>query len=191
MHKVILVIIIGVFVSGCASDTVGVSAIGTWLNHDRRNAKTIIEDNAISVKANLAIAKNQAIWKDSHISTLSYNNSLLLVGQTKTPSNKDYLPKLLEPIEGISAIYNQVTVGSPLSIKCRTNDTWITTQVKARIISNRDVGINRVKVITEDNTVYLMGSLTQDEEQIAVNITRRVPGVKKVVTIIERPDPVE
>ena len=32
---------------------------GSWFNHDRRTARTIIDDQAITVKTNLAIAKNK------------------------------------------------------------------------------------------------------------------------------------
>jgi osmotically-inducible protein OsmY len=192
MHKVISICIISLTVIGCtpAADVVAPVAAGSWFNHDRRSAKTIIDDQKITVKTNLAIAKNKAIWKDSHISTLSYNNSLLLVGQTKTQAYKNEVEKIAQKVGGVSTIYNQITVGNPISLSTRANDTWITTQVKARIVSNRNVGINRVKVITENNVVYLMGALTEDEEQSTIAIARRVPGVQKVVTIIDRQEDV-
>lgn len=176
--------------NGCAGETVTAAAAGSWINHDRRTSGTIVDDQAITVKANLAIAKNKAVWKESHISTLTYNNSLLLVGQTKNNYNKQQIEKMLQPINEIGNIYNQITVGEPISLKTRANDTWLTTQVKAKLISSRDVGINRVKVITENGTVYLMGMLTKDEEQTAIDLTRRVQGVDKVVAIIERAEKV-
>jgi Predicted periplasmic or secreted lipoprotein len=186
MLKYILIIITCCTLIGCtAAEYLPPVAIGTWFNFDRRTASAIIDDQAIAVKANLALAKNKMIWKESHVSTLSYNNTLLLVGQTKDQGYKDQIEKIIQPIPGISAIYNQITVGKPVALPTRTNDTWITTQVKGRIVSNRNVGMNRVKVITEDGVVYLMGALTSDEEQTTINIARRVPGVKKVVTIIE------
>lgn len=171
--------------TGCAGEYLGPVAGASWLNFDRRSSGTIVDDQAITIKANLAIAKNKAVWKDSHISTLSYNNSLLLVGQTKNSANKQQIEKMLEPIKEIGNIYNQITVSDPIPLKTRANDTWLTTQVKAKLISSRDVGLNRVKVITENGTVYLMGMLTKDEEQIALELTRRVPGVQKVVAVIE------
>ena len=109
-----------------------------------------------------------------------------MVGQTKKPAYKTEVEKIVQNIGGVGTIYNQITVGEPISLSTRGNDTWITTQVKTRIMSNRDVGMNRVKVITENSVVYLMGALTQDEEHIAVNIARCVPCVKKVVTVLER-----
>lgn len=186
MLKYILIIATCFTLVGCtALEYLPPVAAGTWFNFDRRNASTIIDDQTITVKANLALAKNKTLWKESHVSTLSYNNSLLLVGQAKDQYSKDQIEKIIEPIPGISSIYNQITVGKPVPLPTRSCDTWITTQVKGRIVSNRNVGMNRVKVITEDGVVYLMGALTSDEEQTTINIARRVPGVKKVVTIIE------
>jgi osmotically-inducible protein OsmY len=188
MLKTIAILLSCAILTGCtaAGESIPFVAAGTWFNHDRRDAKTIIDDQAITVKANLAIAKNKQIWKDSHVSTLSYNNTLLLVGQTKSQVYKQQIEKIVQPISGLGTIYNQITVGPLICLQTRANDTWITTQVKARIISNRNVGINRVKVITEDSVVYLMGALTPDEEQTTIDIARRVPCVKKVITIVER-----
>ncbi|HSX20874.1 MAG TPA: BON domain-containing protein, partial [Gammaproteobacteria bacterium] len=156
---------------GCGNEAVLVPvAAGSWFNFDRRPAKTIVEDQAVTVKANLALAKNKPIWKASHVSTLSYNNSILLVGQTKEPYYKHEIEKIVHKVSGVSTIYNQITVGCPIPLSTRTNDTWLTAQVKARILSNRNVGMNRVKVITEDSVVYLMGALTEDEAEIAIRI---------------------
>lgn len=185
MHKYILTVITCCALSGCVGESLPVVGAGTWFNFDRRTASALVDDQTITVKANLALAKNKAIWKSSHISTLTYNNSLLLVGQTSSQSNKEQIEKIVQPIPNISAIYNQITVGKPVPLPVRCNDTYITSTVKCRIVSNRNVGMNRVKVITENGVVYLMGALTSDEQQTAIDIARRVPGVKKVVTIIE------
>lgn len=192
MRKLILGTLCCCAITGCYNEGVipGIAA-GSWFNHDRRTAKTIIDDQAITVKANIAIAKNKNLWKNSHVSTLSYNNSILLVGQTANKAYKDQIEKIVQHVGGVGIIYNQISVGCPIALSVRANDTWITTQVKARIVANRDLGINRVKVITEDGVVYLMGALTQDEEKTAINIARCVPCVKKVITALERQTSVE
>lgn len=192
MFRLIFIALICFMFIGCGNEAVLIPVgAGSWFNFDRRTAKTIIDDQAITVKANVALAKDKTIWKNSHISTLSYNNAILLVGQTKNQAYKDKIEKIVQNVGGVGTIYNQITVGDPICLSTRTNDTWITTQVKTRIMSNRNVGINRVKVITENGVVYLMGALTKDEEHTTVMIARCVPCVKKVVTVIERERPIE
>lgn len=191
LRNTLLIIFATSLLVGCGNEAVlAPVAAGSWFNFDRRPAKTIIDDQTITLKTNLALAKNKCIWRESHISTLSYNNSILLVGQTKTTKYKQEVEKIVQGVNGVGSIYNQLTVGCPISLATRSNDTWITTQVKTRIMTDRNVGINRVKVITEDGVVYLMGSLTKDEEITTLQIARCVPGVKKVVTIIERQESV-
>lgn len=184
--KVTALLLTSFLLNGCLDTAViPATAGGSWFNHDRRTAGAIVDDQTITIRANVAIAKDKKIWKESHVSTLSYNNTLLLVGQTKTPSNKRQIENIVKPLTGVGNIYNQISVSDPIPMSIRCNDTWITTQVKSRIMSNRNIGINRVKVITEDSVVYLMGMLTKDEEDSTIDIARRVPGVKRVVTVIE------
>lgn len=174
--------------AGCAHKTAGSVAAagsGTWLNHDRRSAGTIVDDQAITIKANLAIAKDRELWRQSHINTLSYNGNLLLVGQTSSEALKHRVEKILTDIPEIDKIYNELTVTSASNFHTRMQDTWITTQVKAKILSTRQIGPNRVKVITEDGKVYLMGLLTKDEAETVADIVSQIKGVEEVKTIFE------
>lgn len=173
----ITVLCTAIVCSGCANNSKY-----TWLNHDRRTNVTVVDDQAISSKATLMLTKNKDLWKDSHISILSYNKSLLLVGQTPKQQYIEEINKLVEQISELEVLYNEMSVSKPLPIKSRAKDAWITTQVKARIISNRSVGPNRVKVVTEDSVVYLMGILTKEEEKTVADIASRISGVERVVT---------
>lgn len=172
------------FITGCGTKSAPSSSV--WANHDRRTAGTFVDDQAILIKANLAIARDKALWKDSHISTLSYNNSLLLVGQTSSAASKRQAEKTLDNISEIEHVYNELTVDKPIPLSARAKDTWITTQVKTKMLTNGDIGPNRVKVITENSVVYLMGILSKDEESIAIDIARRINGVKQVVKVFDR-----
>ena len=45
----------------------------------------------------------------------------------------------------------------------RTSDTWITTKVKSWLLGSTDTEGLRVKVVTENGVVYLMGLATREE----------------------------
>jgi osmotically-inducible protein OsmY len=172
--------------SGCVTNPATSSGSGILINHDRRTIGTFVDDQTIAMKATLALVKEKELWKKSHISTLSYNNVLLLVGQTPVASLKHDAQKALEDIPGIESIYNQITIQEPITLSTRAKDTWITAQLKAKLITSRDIGPSRVKVITEDGIIYLMGILTKDEENIATDIASRIQGVVNVVKVFER-----
>lgn len=65
-----------------------------------------------------------------------------------------------------------------------SKDSWITTQIKTKIFTtSTGVKATDVKVITENNEVFLMGNLTQQQADAATEIARRVSGVSKVVKV--------
>ncbi len=81
-----------------------------------------------------------------------------------------------------------MTVGKELSYKAVLNDAVITTNVITRIFAKEKEGLLSallVKVYTENRVVYLMGLLSQQEAEQAINIAQNSKGAKKVVSLIE------
>jgi osmotically-inducible protein OsmY len=60
--------------------------------------------------------------------------------------------------------------------------------VKTRLLANEKIPGRRVKVITENGTVYLMGLVTQKEGELAAEGARAVGGIKRVVKLFEYTD---
>ena len=173
------------WLQGCVAAAAGGAATGAMVATDRRTAGTIVDDQAIQVKALHAISQNAELWKQSHINVLCYNNVLLLVGQTPTENFKRDAEEAVADISKIRRVHNEITVGELSSLAPRTRDSWITTQIKTKLVGNKDIHANRIKVITEDHIVYLMGLTTPEEQVIATDIARAIPGVDKVVQIFE------
>jgi osmotically-inducible protein OsmY len=67
----------------------------------------------------------------------------------------------------------------------RANDSFITSKVKARYLDARRLNPVHVKVATEAGVVYLMGVVTEQEAEDAVELARTTGGVRKVVKIFE------
>jgi osmotically-inducible protein OsmY len=70
----------------------------------------------------------------------------------------------------------------------RTNDGWLTTKVKTRLLASDQVKGLRIKVISENGTVYLMGAVTQEQSDAAVAVAQRAFGVQKIVKVFEYTD---
>ena len=72
-----------------------------------------------------------------------------------------------------------------------TNDillNQITTKVKSSLSNVKNLpgfDATRVKVITENGTVYLLGLVHKNEGNVATEIARRETGVKQVVKVFE------
>ena len=70
----------------------------------------------------------------------------------------------------------------------RTSDTWITTKVKSWLLGSTSIEGSRVKVVTENGVVYLMGLATKDETARISDKAASITGVQRVVRLFELVD---
>lgn len=170
---------------GCAVAAVGAATTGVAMATDRRTAGSIVDDQAIEVKALHALSQKKELWKQSHIAVMSYNNIVLLTGQVPSEEFKREAEATVREIPKVAQIHNELSIGQPVSLGIRSQDSWITTQIKGKLLSTKGLRSNHVKVNTEDGVVYLMGLTHKEEQMTATEISRTVEGVQKVVQIFE------
>ena len=77
-----------------------------------------------------------------------------------------------------------MVIAAPSSLLSRSSATWITGKVKTNMLTN-STELARIKVITENGSVYLMGLVTRAEADTATEIARKVSGVQRVVKVFE------
>ena len=174
--------------NGCAPLVVGGTATGVAVVHDRRTAGTVIEDQSIELKALSALRKDEELYKQSHLNVTSYNMMVLLSGETPTEGYKQRAERIVAGVEKVRRVYNELSVAAPSSMMTRSSDTLITGKVKTSLFSIRGLeGFDptRVKVVTENGTVYLMGLLTRHEGDAVAEEARSVGGVQRVVKLFE------
>jgi osmotically-inducible protein OsmY len=171
--------------SGCAAVVASSAATGILVAQDRRTTGTIVEDQSIELKARQAVTNTLREEEKAHVSTISYNNNVLLIGQAPTDELRDKVEQAVKDVAKVRSIHNEIIVAAPTSVMTRSSDGWITTKIKSEMTLHRNLNPTRVKVITEDGIVYLLGIVKPDEEEIAVNIARHTKGVKRVVKMFE------
>ena len=71
------------------------------------------------------------------------------------------------------------------SLTARTNDSLITSKVKANMVDERNLQANAFKVVTEAGVVYLMGLVTREEGDLGARVASRTSGVKQVVKVFD------
>ncbi|MNN09215.1 Osmotically-inducible protein Y precursor [compost metagenome] len=82
-------------------------------------------------------------------------------------------------------MHNELQVMQPSSILARNNDAWLTTKIKTQMLTDNAVPSSRIKVITENGIVYLLGLVTQQEANSATAVVQGVSGVQKIVKLFE------
>jgi osmotically-inducible protein OsmY len=169
--------------SGCAAVVLG-SAVGTALVvTDRRTAGTQLEDQNIELKAGTRI--RESVGDRGHINTTSYNRMVLLTGEVQSEADRGAVEQAVGRIEGVRSVVNELAVMGASSMTARSNDTILTSKVKASFIDAKDLQAGALKVVTERGVVYLMGRVTEREANRATDLARGVSGVQKVVKVFE------
>lgn len=168
---------------GCVPAVATGVGAGALMIVDRRAAETYLADEAIEIRSLNRI--NEKFGDKVHINVTSYNMKVLLTGEVPDGGIKDELEKAIAGVTNVKGVTNEVTVGPISSFSARSNDTYITSKVKARFIDARKFQANHVKVVTEAGTVFLLGLVTRQEADDAAEIARTTAGVKKVVRVFE------
>ena len=175
--------------SGCATLIAGTAATsittGLLVAQDRRTTGTIVEDQTIEIKANQAIKNILRPADKANVKVVSYNNHLLLLGQSPNERVRKDIEEAVKNVAKVNSLHNEIKIAAPISMLTKSSDSWITTKIKSEMLVKKDLNPTRVKVLTEDGVVYLMGIINKSEEQRAVEIARHTKGVKRVVKVFE------
>ncbi len=170
--------------SACAPLIIGGAMVsGTMMVTDRRTSGTQIEDQAIELKV-LGRVKD-VVGDRGHVNATSYNRMVLITGEVPTDADKVAVEQAIARVENVRSTVNELAIAGSASLTSRSNDTLLTSKVKASFVDARDILSNAFKVVTERSTVYLMGRVTEREATRASDLARSVSGVQKVVRVFE------
>ncbi len=170
--------------TACAPLLLGGAFVGSsMMVIDRRTSGAQLDDQTIEIKGSKRVG--EAIGDRGSVSITSYNRLVLITGAVPTDADKAAVEQAVARIEGVRAVENELAIGTPSSFGGRSNDTLLTSKIKASMIDAKDVQANAFKVVTEHGIVYLMGRVTEREANRATDIARGVSGVQKVVRVFE------
>ena len=124
-------------------------------------------------------------FADAHISVTSFGGIVLLTGQVASADLIPIATSAVEPLRNVRRVHNELQVAGATSFLSKTNDSWLTTKVKSALSTSEDSDANRIKVVTENGVVYMMGLVTRAEADAAVNTTREIQGIQKIVKVFD------
>ena len=170
--------------TACVPLVLGGAAAGTALvATDRRTSGAQLEDEGIELRALSRV--RESFGTRVRVSTVSFNRQVLLIGEVPSLQDKQAVEDMVKTIQNVDSVVNELGVRNSPSLADRSGDLLITGRLKAAILDARDLQSNAFKVVTENNTVYLMGRVTQREADRVTGIARTIPGTQRVVRIFE------
>ncbi|MBV6273315.1 BON domain-containing protein [Alcaligenaceae bacterium CGII-47] len=170
--------------AGCGLLLVGGTAATTAIiATDRRTAGEQVDDQTISLR--ISSEMNKAFGDTARIHGDSYAGRVLLVGDVPTEADRERAQTIVQTIPKVQIIDNYIRVGDLTPLSVRTNDTWITSKVKAQLVQTKDVPSRTIIITTERGVVYLMGKVTDKEGERAAIVASGIDGVNKVVKLFK------
>ena len=163
-------------------------AVGAMAAADRRTIGTQTEDQGIEVKA---LQQLTTVKGADGVSATSFNRKVLLTGQVPDQKTKTEAAATVAKLANVVSVHNELAIGERVSFGTQANDTSLTARVKASMVDASDIQTNTIKVVTEAGVVYLMGVVTRAEGERAAQVSSRVSGVRRVVTVFEYVTPDE
>ena len=188
IRALLMVMLTANLLGGCAAVIVGGAAVGASAVHERRSVGTMMDDEGIEWKVRTALSEDKPLSSQSHIGVISVNGVVLLVGQTPTEALRQQAENLARGVDNVRVVHNELTIAAPNTYMTRSSDSYVTSKVKTslfKVKGHEDFDPTRVKVVTENGTVYLMGILYRSEAEDAAKQASQVGGVQKVVKLFE------
>ncbi|CAM2138281.1 hyperosmotically inducible periplasmic protein [Pararobbsia alpina] len=168
---------------GCPLIVAGAAGGGALVATDRRSVGAQTEDREIQAKTQSMFIGD--LPDDAHMDVTVFNRRVLLTGEVPTQESKTKAEAIVRTIDNVQGIINELTVGPPSSFTARSSDAYITSKVKAALFTEKDLGSNFFKVVTEGGRVYLMGLVTPTEGEHGADVASRVTGVVQVIKVFQ------
>ncbi len=150
----------------------------------KRTTGTFIDDKTAIFKVGRNL-REANLTSDNNINVTVYNSIALLTGEIANEDQKQQATEAANKDRHVRKVFNQLVISAPTSFGSRFGDSTITASVKAALLRHPEVRGNKIKVVTENNTVFLMGLVTEQESKTAVDTIHTIRGIKKVVRLFE------
>src|SRR5690606_34349919 len=121
-------------------------------------------DSSIETSIKVNLNANEQL-KRANISVVSFNGTVLLVGQVPTQELKNEATRIATSTNPsrTKAVHNELEVGGKRTFLSHSNDARLTAKLKTIMLADPYVAGVRTKDVTENGVVYLMSLVTTAE----------------------------
>ncbi|KJB97146.1 hypothetical protein N826_29875 [Skermanella aerolata KACC 11604] len=171
--------------SGCAPLIVGGAATTAVVAASQpRGLGGAISDTEIQAQINHFWFQHSTDMH-SRLSTNVNQGTVLLTGRAKDPEMRLDAVRLAWQANGVKEIINEIVVDDGSTLTDSARDTWIGTQLRSKLMFDRDVSSINYSIETVNGVVYLMGNARDPAElERVTGHARSLPYVKRVVSYV-------
>ena len=185
--KLFLNLILTLFLlNGCAPIVLfgGAAGSGVVLSKEKSVGNSVDDVTIWSkIKAEFVKNKKEIPGILTNVSVEVSEGRVLLTGTLDSPDDRLKVLRIVWDQNGVREVINEIKIadGGKTGIKQYTNDTWLTTQVKTKMLGDKEIHSLNYSVETIDNVVYILGVAKDENElQHVIDAAESVKGVEKV-----------
>jgi len=166
----------GVAAGGAA--TVGVAAA------EERTMGEVVDDTVISAQVNSnLLQKNVDLF--SKVGVEVVQGRVLLTGVVPKPEDRIEAARLAWKVDGVKEVANEIQVADTSSLLDYARDGWISTQLRSKVLLDKDIRSINYSIETVNGVIYLIGiAQNQAELDRVTAYARTIKYVRKVVSYV-------
>jgi|GEM_PF-143716 len=173
-------------ITGCSSFIAansGTEPVG--VESSDRSWGQVITDKSIEHTAKINLYKLDPRFNQSRVIIDSFHSVVLLTGQVPDVRLKQLAEDNLKAMSDVKAVQNYLTVGDQISYGQIVRDGMVTANVRKNLLLLKGFKDSRIKIVTENGVVYLMGKMPQSDIQWMIDTVQRTPDITKIVSLID------
>ena len=183
--KSIIVIFIGVILSGCVGvSSQGIFGTGVSIALDPRTVGTQIDDSIM--QKNLT---GKMVIKDKKylisVKSKVLDGRIFLTGKVDNPEEKLQLTKMAWEIKGARSVRNDIKIKEEFNFQRSAKDILITSQLRTALIFNKNIKATNYQIDTYKKKIYVYGiALTSEEKDLVISEAKEILDVEDVIASI-------
>jgi osmotically-inducible protein OsmY len=172
-------------IGGCAPLIVGGAATTAVVAASQpRGLGGAISDTEIQAQINHYWFQH-SVELHSRLSMTVNQGAVLLTGRAKDPEMRLDAVRLAWQANGVKEVINEIVVDDGSTLTDSAGDAWISTQLRSKLMFDRDISSINYSIETVNGVVYLMGNARDPAElERVTGHARSLPYVKRVVSYV-------
>ena len=183
--KIILLLIIGLFLTNCAGvGSTGLFGTGVSVAFDPRSVGTQIDDSIMekSLKTKILLRDKNHLLK---VKTKVLDGRIFLTGTVDDPEEKLQLTKLAWETKGVRSVRNDIKIKEEFNFSQSAKDLLITSQLRTAIILSKEIKATNYQIDTYKKKIFIYGiAQTSDEKDLVIKEAKEILDVKDVIASI-------
>ena len=171
--------------NGCAALVDSVNQEPIAIDEGERTWGSWLDDQTVETVTTVNIKKADPALRSARVKVISFNGIVLLVGQVPNQQLKELASHTAQNVAKVRQVYNELEIGPNADLMTQSNDSWLTGKIKTAMLANDAVTGDKIKINTEQGTVFLMGLVTPEMAEEAASIAANTHGVSRVVKVFE------